>query len=124
MKDRARKQLCTVHRLVALAFLPMPEQDQTQVNHLDGDKTHNRVANLAWASPSENMKHAVATGLSKGPPTAFGSLHPNAKLTEAEVMEIVARRRKGERLTHLAQAFGVCVSTIHAITSRQNWRHI
>jgi hypothetical protein len=50
-----------VHRLVALAHLPIPEgKDVTQltVNHIDGDKTNNDVNNLEWVSVYLNNLHA------------------------------------------------------------------
>lgn len=53
-----------VHRLVALTFIPNPN-NMTDVNHKDGNPFNNNVANLEWVSRRMNINHAFENKLIK-----------------------------------------------------------
>jgi hypothetical protein len=114
-----------VHRLVAISFIPN-KKNKSEVNHKDGDKQNNRIDNLEWCTPSENSKHAYATGLKK-PIKANGELNINAKLSKKEVFEIRNRYVKGCKVngtTAIAKDYGISKSQVCRIVSNKMWKEV
>src|ERR1051326_6859863 len=60
LHTHGRDKMMSVHRLVALTFIPNPKQLPC-VNHKNGKKYDPRASNLEWCSYADNMRHAVET---------------------------------------------------------------
>lgn len=118
-KNSVRKSI-PVHRLVALAFIPNPENKPT-VNHKDTNKQNNNVENLEWATHLENVKHANAHGLV---PRMEGSLNGQSKLNEKQVLDIRESWEAGATQTILAKHYNVTLSTINGIILNKSWQSV
>lgn len=110
-----------VHRLVALAFIPLVPGKEF-VNHKDGDKQNNCVDNLEWCTRSENVRHAYDNSLMK---PLDGTKNGRCKLSYEDVDFILENYVPGDKVygaKALAKKFGVAPQTICAVTSGQNWK--
>lgn len=70
-----------VHRLVAEAFIPNPN-NLPQIDHINTDRSDNRVCNLRWCSHKENMNNILTIDkMSKNAhlKNKFGAEHPLSK---------------------------------------------
>lgn len=115
---KVRREL--VHRLVAKTFLPVVVAGQ-YVNHIDGNKTNNRVENLEWATPRENTHHAWRTGLCSA---LKGEQSGHSKLRDDDVHLIRCAAEHGIPIGMIARRYGVTYQTIYMVATFKTWRHI
>lgn len=106
-----KKHRLAVHRLVAQAYIPNPENKPT-VNHIDGNKTNNNVSNLEWATYKEQTAHAVATGLKVIPEITEGR-----KVSDEDVHSICRYLVEGFRPIEVARLLNVPRHTIKNVRS-------
>jgi hypothetical protein len=100
----------TVHRLVAIAFIPNP-LNLPEVNHKNGIKSDNLYSNLEWASHARNTEHAFQTGLI------------SRKLTRDNVVEIQKLRTAKPLmgLKAIARKFGITHGHVTSIWRDDNF---
>lgn len=105
-----------IHRLVALTFIPNPDS-KPEVNHIDGHPLNCHVSNLEWCTRSENLSHAISTGLIRQ-----GEDHHSAKFTNEQ---IVYMRDNPDSLStsQLGRLFDVQPTVISAIQLGKTYRN-
>lgn len=115
-----QKKQFLVHRLVATAFIPNPE-NKPFVNHKDFDKTNCAVTNLEWCTPKENTAHCV---LHNRMNTATGLRCPNTTISNSQVIEIRKRLKFSYYgvVRDLSEEFGVSRFVISSIKSQKSRR--
>lgn len=103
-----------VHRLVASAFLG---DSSMEVNHINGERSDNRLSNLEYVSHSENVRHSVyILGNSRGEKVA------TSKLTKDDVLAIINRLAAHEKQSSIARDYNVLQSTISDIATGRGWK--
>lgn len=110
-KGNKRSQLL-VHRLVANAFLPNPN-NLPQVNHINGNKNDNRVQNLEWCTQEQNMLHAFKIGLAKPSDKQKRAIaETNKAKRKAVVFKQGSNVQVFESISKASKETGLSISTI------------
>lgn len=113
-KDGKTKTL-RVHRLVAMMYLKDTFFEGAHVNHIDGDKTNNKVQNLEWVTRQENMRHAYDNDLVISKPKA---------LSDDDLHLICQALESGSRVVDVAKMFSVDREIIDRLYRGTSFKHI
>lgn len=120
LKDGKGKQYFR-HRLVMMCFNPVDNQDELQVNHIDGNKLNNSLNNLEWCTNQENRIHAVKIGLTA---RMIGENNPYSKLLKEQVIDIIQDLLNHVPYSVITKKYNISKSTISAIKNKRNWTYL
>lgn len=115
-KDGAMKHF-SVHRLVALAFIPNPE-GLPQVNHIDEVRNHNTVDNLEWCDHVYNNNYGSKAFASRG---ERNSQCKYSEQTIREVRNSFIPRDPNYGITPLAKKYGMSQAHLCSILKGRIW---
>lgn len=108
-----------VHRFVAMAFIPNPE-NKPFVNHKNGTKWDNRAINLEWTTEAENTRHAIEMGLMDNK----GIKNGGSKLSNEDVVSIRRLLNEGISQITISEIYNISQPAISAIKTGTNWLHL
>lgn len=97
-----------LHRLVALVYLPVENPDVLEVDHIDNNVKNNRVDNLRWVTPKENVRHSFESGNRK-----------NLKMLPSIISELERQYKAKVSIAELASKFKVSRHTVRKILNHE-----
>jgi len=107
-----------IHVLVATTFLIRPE-GKMHVNHKNGIKLDNRLENLEWVTPKQNVRHAIENGLMN----TRGTNHAHARIDFNIVKKIRELKQNGFTSPNIKYMLGLDIGERHIrdIINRKCW---
>lgn len=108
-----------VHRRVAIAFISNPE-NKPCINHKDGNKANNTLDNLEWCTYSENLRHAIDTGLFK----PRRGEEKGSVVSDSTVHEICEMMQDGYRNNYIYKKLKISSHIVKNIRCGNSWTHI
>ena len=116
-----KSKTCSIHRLVALAFIPNM-YNKPEVNHKNGIKIHNFVWNLEWVTRRENDEHAIINNLKT---FRIGEEIGNNKFVTDDIVKVCKLIEDNKySIKDISYQTGVTYDMVRNILNGKSWKHI
>lgn len=113
-----KKARRNIHRLVLETFVgPCPPNMETR--HLNGDRSDNRLGNVAWGTHQENVDDTKTHGT-----RLLGADTAAAKLTDELVARMLVEAHEGATVGDLSHRYGIRRENVSKILNNHHWRHV
>lgn len=108
-----------VHRLLCIYF-KVKKRNKNEVNHIDGNRLNNDLNNLEWCSRTDNVHHALNTGL-----VSLGEKRKGSKLSNKQALDIYNFTiNKTYSVEHISLLFKISKTQVYQIKNKKEWKHI
>lgn len=116
--ENGKRQALYMHRVVAIAFLgAIPTKHE--VNHINRDRTDNRLENLEYLTRGKNNTHSY-----KEDGQGWVTSHVKNSMTDVQVREIKERYKNGESRSDIAKSLNSTYKIISNIVRGKTYRHV
>ena len=116
--ENNRSKSYFIHRLVMLAF---EGPSDLSVDHINGEKTDNRLSNLRYCTLRQNTLYQHEAGRAR---FVKGSENGKSKMNEEIVREARLMLASGLSAKKVADHFGLSKATIQAMREGRTWAHV
>lgn len=115
-----------VHRLVALCFIPNPN-NYKEISHEDNDKTNNNIQNLKWCNRKYNNKKMFKDGIKTNEEMSKIAKMPRLKLRKfniEQIKDIIRLSKEGISDNQLAKLYNCSKGAIYSIRKGKCYKEV
>lgn len=107
------------NRMVLVMFNWVPDWENLEANHENGNHADNRLCNLSWTTRKENLEHSKRTGL-----IPHGEYRVNSSISNKLAREIAEEISTGKSLKEIANKYSVSYDLVSGIKDRHSYRYV